>query len=91
MKVHMNIAGGDKRGSLAKWFDSDPDTQVDNDARIAAISQWADARYGDWLRSQDITDFSFYDVTADSFRIDFTHDDDAKLSVAKIGGRVVEE
>ncbi|MBW6421617.1 hypothetical protein KX729_09210 [Rhizobium sp. XQZ8] len=87
----MNIANGDKRGSLAKWFEIDPNAQVDNDARIAAITQWADARHGGWLRSSDITDFTIYDVTDDSFRIDFTHDTDALFAMPKIGGRVVEE
>jgi hypothetical protein len=91
MKVHMNIANGYKRGELNEWFADDPNSAIDPDARIAAVTAWVHQRYGNWLSQQDITDFTLFDVTTNSFRVDFLHDTDAQLFVAQIGGRVVEE
>lgn len=91
MKVHMNIANGYKRGEIKNLFEANPDTLTDPEARIGELTRWADTRYGNWLRTNEIADFQIYDVAEDAFRIEFTHDTDAQAFVAKVGGTLIGE
>jgi len=91
MKVHMVIAQGFKRGQLNKWFEESPDAAIDPVAKLAAVSQWVNDRYGKWLEDQKIRDYDVYEVTNDYFRVNFLHDTDALAFLKQIGGTVIEE
>jgi len=92
MKVILDIAGGYRRGELNEWFNQERGHAVgDADARTAAITKWAQNRYGAWLDANGHSDYAITDVTDTSFAIDFTYEDDADNFRRNIGGRIVEE
>lgn len=91
MKIHFTIAQGWKRGELKKWFEDNPDTVVDPEAKLSAVRSWVSDRFGRWFSNMKIIEYSVYDVTTEYFRVDFLHDTDAQAFLKQIGGTVIEE
>ncbi|MGE6781296.1 hypothetical protein ACQKGL_02100 [Ensifer adhaerens] len=86
MKIHMQIANGYKEGKIKQLMLDNPTWD-----RTAATSRFVSDTYGNWITQNLGTDFAIIDVTEDTFRINFTYEDDADAFQRQIGGSVVEE
>lgn len=86
MKIHLDIANGYRDSRIAKIKLDNP-----NIDEIEAVIRFVNEVYGKWIKDNLGDDFEVVEVTENSFRIDFTYEDDANAFRSQIGGRPVEE
>ncbi|MBN7809102.1 hypothetical protein JZX86_27670 [Agrobacterium rosae] len=86
MKIHVDIANGYKQTHIKQlMLDNPAFTDLD------ATTRFIDSKYSAWIKRKLGNDFTIFDITEDTFRIDFTYEDDANAFVKQVGGRVIEE